>query len=402
MQAHDQAIGRPAQIAKLRPNPFSQVTVRREAGRPVELRVWCVTRSRGAVTRNFATGKSVDFERIYEAAAGARSEPALSDLVVLTALGLWAPEADLIAPVHIHAPLRPQPDGRLRPPPLDAFALRGEVWLQEGAEPPPQLSAIPLTCLSPARPILWHQGSAAEPPLPWWPDADCLTAVSALQGRAPRRPDMLPALLALAAQGIARGRSLDGNRKGRAEPNLESHRKAFSQHGFTVIEGMLPSAQVSALRSYWQKLAALDVIPDRGDNGTRRGSHGEPSSALLLHLLQSFVERIVGADIKPAYSYAWVYRRGAALPSHRDRDACRCTVSLLVDFAPAVDGPTPWPLGIHPRGGGAPIEIEQSVGDAVIFNGQELKHFRPEFTSGERSTSLLMHYVDRDFSGVLF
>jgi hypothetical protein len=53
-------------------------------------------------------------------------------------------------------------------------------------------------------------------------------------------------------------------------------------------------------------------------------------------------------------------------------------------------------------GGGAPLEIRQSVGDAVIFNGQELSHFRPPFTAGTQSTSLLLHYVDHDFTGVMF
>jgi hypothetical protein len=392
----------PATGVQLRPNPFSQVTVRREDGVPMEIRIWCVTRSRGAVTRNFARGKHANFERIYQAAAGccAAGAKSLSDLVVLAALGLWAPQDELIDPVHVFVPLQPLPDERLPPRPLEGFALRGAVWLQEGAEPPPHLCAIPLACLSPARPILWHQGSAAEPALPWWPDEDCVAAVSALQGLVPCRPDMLPALMALVAQGIAV--DTGGNGGSWVGPNLESHRRAFSQHGFTAIERMLPPGQVAALRSYWRKLAALDVIPDRGDDGTRRGSHGEPSSALLLHLLQPLVEEIVGADIKPAYSYAWLYRRGAAMPRHRDRDACRCTVTLLVDFAPAIDGPTPWPLGIHARGGDAALEVRQSVGDAIIFNGRELKHFRPPFVAGTRSTSLLLHYVDRDFPGVLF
>src|SRR4029077_17857892 len=109
--------------------------------------------------------------------------------------------------------------------------------------------------------------------LPWWPDEDCVAAVAALQGLVPRQPDMLPALMALVAQGIAV--DTGGNGGSWVGPNLESHRKAFSQHGFTAIERMLPPGQVAAWRSYWRKLAALDVIPDRGDDGTRRGSHGE-------------------------------------------------------------------------------------------------------------------------------
>jgi hypothetical protein len=106
--------------------------------------------------------------------------------------------------------------------------------------------------------------------------------------------------------------------------------------------------------------------------------------------------------IQPAYSFAWLYGRNAELGAHRDRDPCRLTVTYLADYAPATDGPTPWPIYVHARDRGPPREIRQSVGDAVLFLGQELEHFRPPFTAGERSVSLLMHYVDRDFSGKLF
>jgi hypothetical protein len=408
-QIANAATGAPAAAAKLRPNPFAQVTVRSEAGVAVELRIWCVTRSRGAVTRNFARGQHANFERVYQAAAGAGAGAAksLPDLVLLAALGLWAPEDDLIDPVHFHAPLRPRLEAMPQPAPLDAFALRGEVWLQQGAEPPAQLAGFPLGCLAPARPILWHQGAPSEPILPWWPTAECLAAIAALQGSAPRRPDMMPALLALAEQGIAvcepamaEGDSGPGSK--REDQREFFARQFFSRDGFAALGRILPPGQIAAWRGYWQKFAALEVMPDRGDNGARLGSNGEPSSALLLHLLQPLVARIAGADIKPAYSYAWIYRRGATMPSHRDRDPCRYTLSVLVDYAPAVDGPTPWPLGIHPRGGGAPLEIRQSIGDAVIFNGQELSHFRPPFAAGTQSTSLLLHYVDRDFTGVMF
>jgi hypothetical protein len=400
------ATGAPGAAAKLRPNPFAQVTVRREAGVPMELRIWCVTRSRGAVTRNFARGRHANFERVCQAAAGAGAgagaAKSLPDLVLLAALGLWAPEDDLIDPVHIHAPLQPQLEAGPQPPPLDAFALRGEVWLQQGAEPPAQLAGFPLGCLAPARPILWHQGSPSEPILPWWPTTECLAAVAALQGSAPQRPDIMPALLALAEQGIAVREPAPAERVSEPESNRDEQRELFSRHGFAALGPILPPGQIAAWRDYWQKLAALEVMPDRGDNGARLGSNSEPSSALLLHMLEPLAARIAGAAIKPAYSYAWVYRRGAQMPAHRDRDACRFTLSVLVDYAPAVDGPTPWPLGIDPRGGGAPLEIRQSVGDAVIFNGQELSHFRPPFTAGTQSTSLLLHYVDRDFTGVMF
>ena len=400
-QIADPHAGRPARVAQLRPNPFAQVTVHRDdAGRPVELRIWCVTKSRGAVTRNFVAGREPEFERICRVVTDAAAAKPLADLVLLAAFGLWASEDDLIAPVRLCAPLAPCRETNAAPLSLDTLVVRGETWLQHGAAPPAHLAGIPLGCLDAARPILWHRGAAHEPTLPWWPSAECVAALAALQAGAAPRAEFAAALRALAAQDIVAPASAAGA-GATAGAARDQGGDFFARHGYAAMPGILPPAQIAAWRDYWQRLAALEVLPDRGDAGARRGSHGEPSSALLLQLMQPLVEAVVGAALKPSYSYAWIYRRGAAMPLHRDREACRATVSVLVDYAPAMDGPTPWPLGIHPRGGGAPVEIRQALGDAVVFSGRELDHFRPPFTAGTRSTSLLLHYVDRDFSGVL-
>jgi hypothetical protein len=58
--------------SKLRPNPFSQVTLRYGAGEPVELRVWSATRSRGAVTRNYAKGSCANFAALCRGGAAGR------------------------------------------------------------------------------------------------------------------------------------------------------------------------------------------------------------------------------------------------------------------------------------------------------------------------------------------
>lgn len=387
--------------AKLRPNPFSHVTVRYNDGEPAELRVWSVTRSRRAMTRNYSKGMRADFDRICTIATStcgpetAASAPSIADYVVLAALGLWAPETELIDPIRLEAPIRPGPVASTEP--AADFALRGKVWLQTGSAPGLPVGDIPLGCLSPARPILWHQGSDIEPAWPWWPDAACLAAIEAVQRDAKLDPCMLPALHALAGQGIVEHRPAGSSVRARSG---QAGREFFAANGFVALPQMLPPGQIAAFRSYWRKLADLDLFPQRGDN--RRGSHGEPSSMLLLHLLKPWIEHLVGTPIEPAFSYSWLYDRGTEMPRHRDRAESRYTVTLLLDYAPATDGPTPWPLHIWPRGQESPVEVRQSIGDALLFCGEDLKHARPAFTMGDRSTTLLLHYVDRGFAGAMF
>jgi hypothetical protein len=389
----------------LRPNPFSAATVRHRNGKAVELRVWSVTRSRRAMIRNFARGTRPDFDRLCAIATASceqsTSARSIEDFVVLTALGLWAPESELLEPIHYEAPITcattvtPTSD-------VGDFMVRGEIWLQTGRQAGPLVPDIALSCLSPRRPILWHKGSDIEPPLPWWPDAGCLAAIDTMRRGAPLSPAMLPALQALAEQGIVARRPEASPRTPPHPFATETARDAFARNGFVDLGRILPPGQVETLRAYWRRLAALDVLPRSADQPSRSGCQGEPTSVLLLHLLHPLIARVVGADIEPSYSLAWTYNRGTKMPPHRDREACRYTVTLLADFAPAVEGPTPWPVCIQPRDDGSPLEFHQSVGDALLFAGQELVHFRPPFTTGERSTSLLLHYVDTSFSGVLF
>jgi hypothetical protein len=393
--------------SKLRPNPFSQVTLRYAAGEPVELRVWSATRSRGAVTHNYAKGSCANFAalcraaRLAESGATAGNSPSLQDYVTLTALGLWAPETDLIDPIRLEAPITA--GSALPPTPCapDDFAIRGEIWLQTGGAPPDVVRAVPLGCLSEARPIVWHCGAELAPILPWWPDAACVAAIEAMQQAARRDVDMLPALQALADRGIAVRKSAAHARDaGAFALDIAQGREHFAREGFVDLGQVLPPGQLAAFRHYWHRLAQLDAFPLRSDH--RHGSHGEPSSMLLLHALKPLVERLVDAPIKPAYSYAWLYGRGSEMPRHTDRMQCRYTVSLLVDYAPALDGPSPWPLLIWPRHRDAAVEIRQSIGDALLFCGEELRHARPVFTMGERSVSLLLHYVDAVREGRLF
>jgi hypothetical protein len=51
--------------------------------------------------------------------------------------------------------------------------------------------------------------------------------------------------------------------------------------------------------------------------------------------------------------------------------------------------------------GNGPISLVQCTGDAVLFGGCELPHWRDEPPQGSASTALLFHYVPRAFNGVL-
>ena len=117
------------------------------------------------------------------------------------------------------------------------------------------------------------------------------------------------------------------------------------------------------------------------------------------HQLTAVVQRVAGRPIRPSYVYLGVYREGAVLEPHVDREQCELSVTLLLEFQGAGPDPEPWPLWLRTPGGD--VAISQAVGDALVYRGRTLPHWRTALGPQGRSMSLFFHYVDADFSGPL-
>lgn len=126
---------------------------------------------------------------------------------------------------------------------------------------------------------------------------------------------------------------------------------------------------------------------------------------LLVDLLPYF-EEASGLKLLPTYAYARLYQPGEVLEIHRDRQSCEISATVTLDFEGNV-----WPIYI-----GKPSDeeteygridqsnqlvyakdvskIEMSVGDAVLYRGCEMYHWRDEYKEGKWQAQVFLHYVD--------
>ena len=109
------------------------------------------------------------------------------------------------------------------------------------------------------------------------------------------------------------------------------------------------------------------------------------------HQLTAAVSKLSGEPVKPSYAYVSAYREGAVLRAHTDRKQCVFTVSLWLGRA-AECGAEPWPLWFSPT---------QAAGDAVLFRGCDLPHWRDRPPPGDAATTLIFHYVPAAFRDTL-
>jgi hypothetical protein len=177
-------------------------------------------------------------------------------------------------------------------------------------------------------------------------------------------------------------------------------RAQLADQRYCMLPSILHPDHVAALASYYDRIIASGnwTFGD-AQVSQRYGWHNEPVARYYHHQLTAFVGDIAGVPVRPSYSYVSAYRGGrASLRPHVDRKQCVYTVSLWLRSreSPAAE---PWPLWLHtPQG---IVAVTQSAGDAILFHGCELPHWRDQPPPGGASTTLIFHYVPNDFAGTL-
>jgi hypothetical protein len=108
----------------------------------------------------------------------------------------------------------------------------------------------------------------------------------------------------------------------------------------------------------------------------------DPLTESLLMYKLNLMEKETNLKLFPTYSFWRLYTYDANLVKHKDRPSCEVSVTVQVGS----DG-TKWPIYID----GNKIELED--GDAALYLGCELEHWRETF-EGDWQAQIFMHYVD--------
>ena len=95
----------------------------------------------------------------------------------------------------------------------------------------------------------------------------------------------------------------------------------------------------------------------------------------------SLINDIVGEYLVPTYCFSRIYRTGDTLPKHEDRAACE--VSLTIHL----DGDEEWLFGCYDK------HLSLNPGDAVLYLGHLVPHYRVDPYRGKEYLQFFMHYV---------
>ncbi len=122
--------------------------------------------------------------------------------------------------------------------------------------------------------------------------------------------------------------------------------------------------------------------------------YGFPEFEKLLVELCPVFEKASGKRLIPTYSYARRYVKGEILENHVDRPACEISATVTLGY-----GGGSWPIYMGNADKSVANEIVMDIGDAVVYKGEQIHHWREEFT-GEWQVQVFLHYVDADGQNV--
>jgi hypothetical protein len=165
----------------------------------------------------------------------------------------------------------------------------------------------------------------------------------------------------------------------------------FQQKGYVLIKNFIDPQSVQTISKYLEN--ALKRYPENNQGGNGDSSaiswYADPLIEYILETSTAELEKITGFSLFPSYSFTRAYQKNEELKPHVDRPACEISVTCHI----ATIG-KPWPIWMQTPGG-EPTEYILEPGDACVYKGCEVKHWRTPATDTDINVQMMLHYVNQ-------
>lgn len=169
----------------------------------------------------------------------------------------------------------------------------------------------------------------------------------------------------------------------------------FQSNGCVVVKNFIDPITIKTVSQYMENKVRRSQWTKRPetfsyeDDPSALMSYADPLIEVLLQDSVQSLEEITGLDLYPTYSYSRIYLKGDELTPHIDRPSCEISVTVNV----ATVG-KPWPIWMKVPGK-EPIKVEMAPGDAVVYKGCEVTHWRDKMVDTDINVQFMLHFVDK-------
>lgn len=118
--------------------------------------------------------------------------------------------------------------------------------------------------------------------------------------------------------------------------------------------------------------------------------YSDPLAETILENSVEQVSQLCGFEVYPTYSYIKVYQGGDKLLRHLDRPSCEISLTVNIDFVGQQ-----WPIYAQYKDE-TPSKYVLDPGDALIYLGTEVYHWREKLAENSLNAQLMLHFVRKD------
>jgi hypothetical protein len=169
-----------------------------------------------------------------------------------------------------------------------------------------------------------------------------------------------------------------------------SDSEKFKEYGYVYVENFIDAESIKIVSMYMEnKIRRDEWKQNYTDSITSFSYYSDPLIEVLLQKSLNLVSTICEKELFPTYSFSRVYLPGEELKKHVDRPSCEISVTVNV----ASVGPiSPIWMGYENK---TPVSIYLNPGDAVIYKGCEVFHWREPIKENQMNVQFMLHYVDK-------
>ncbi|HEY9840772.1 MAG TPA: hypothetical protein V6D23_09980 [Candidatus Obscuribacterales bacterium] len=287
------------------------------------------------------------------------------------------------------------------PPALrEGFRLNPRFHCQESvADAADWAERMALIGYSQDLPVCWVPHPLFGYPEAYWPEPELMTLIQQLAQGHRSVQDLDEECFELLSAGHLL--VLDDESYSEQMHALNHHwRSRLAHEHYLHIPNLISPLQVAALRAYTRQRRVLGPLQHEDDAYTRRSYRfNDPVIKFWHQHLLGVLKGLAPEPVRSSYSVISFYEDTALAP-HTDREPCIWNISIQLDTEPVAAEAVPWPLFLATRHGDTPILLQ--AGDALIYRGREMRHWREPLPPGRQETVLLFHFVDEAYEGQLW
>ena len=162
----------------------------------------------------------------------------------------------------------------------------------------------------------------------------------------------------------------------------------FGRDGFMVARNVVSKDVLDIAFRYYLSYVSVEGYYDVREMNNAFDRYADALSEAMMPLVQRRLEADTGLKLLPTYSFARIYTTESKLSKHVDRGACEVSATMTVGFKNSAGL---WPICLEHKGARVPVELD--IGDALIYRGMELPHWREPLPSG-LWCQIFFHFVD--------